>query len=886
MRARNILLILSFTCGLTAAMGVIANYLVFGAYAQQDARRNVDNVVSHINHDLKLLIDGFSLQVAIQSTLPQIRGYLVEGETDVTPVLNSICELSNSSLCYLLNLQGDIIAVNDVAEKERLLKDNFAFRPYFRNAMSEGSAVQLAVGATTHRRGIYFSHRVKNEDEGVLGVVVNKLHPEVLEQKFDELPGIFLLIDSDGIIFSSTRKDWILQRMPVQNLKLNPVVWPADAGPEQPISLEWINADTVQDSADNQYKVFKQKVSLLPGWDLVYLNAYNPTTWGGEFWHQVLYLMLAISLLVFSLIIFLYREGRKQIEHRINIEAELRRSEARLLQLSEVATEAVVMHRGDFILDFNLAAERLFQYPGDQLKNISLLDLFNAPDRTEIEKLYSHSESGFECDAIRLDGSTFNAIVKYQQTQVDDEIVGISCIRDISELKEHEQKVLYQAQFDELTSLPNRSLMREKLLSAIVNAQAEDSLLTLMFIDLDDFKWVNDSMGHEEGDELLIKVANRLRAVLGGEHMLSRYGGDEFILVIEGQKDLYLTEEIALNILSALAREFRVKDRSYYISASIGIAVSPSDGTVPDEILRKADTAMYRVKASGRNGFSFYTPDMNKDVVRSLEIGRQLRNALGRKELSLYFQPIFDVKQRRVVAAEALLRWNNPKLGQVTPDEFIPVAEQTGLIVPIGDWVILEACRYAQSWREELGKDLRMGVNVSPMQFRDGHILSALRSGLTKTHFPPAQLVIEITEGVLIRNDEETAQTLNQIKLMGVRIAMDDFGTGHSSLGYLKQFPFDSLKVDRSFIRDLEDDKGDQQLVIAAITMAKGLGLRVVAEGVENEFQYEFLSRANCDSIQGYYFGRPVPADEFVELVKTCNEKYRYDLFGSYIAPG
>ncbi|WP_299199569.1 EAL domain-containing protein [uncultured Amphritea sp.] len=878
MRARNILLLLTFTCGLTATLGVIANYLVLGVYTQQDAQRNVGSVVSYINHDLKSLIDGFRVQVAIQSTLPEIRDYLVEGDRDLTPVLNSICDLSNSSLCYLLNVQGDIIAVNDVAEKEQLLKDNFAYRPYFKEAISVGSALQLAVGATTHRRGVYFSHRIEDETGALLGVVVNKFPPGILEDKFDGLPGIVLLIDADGVIFASSRKEWVLQRMPVLDSTLSPELGYSLSDPAKTISLAWLNTDTVQDSAGIQYKVFKQTSSLLPGWSLVYLNEHN-SSWGGEFGHRILYLMSGISLLVFSLIIFLYREGRKQIEQRVQVEASLRRSEARLLQLSEVSTEAVIMHRGDHILDFNLAAERLFQCRGDQLKNLLLLELFNTQGRTEIEKLYSHGESSFECDALRPDGTSFNAIVNYQQTQVDDEIVGISCIRDITELKEHQQKVLYQAQFDALTNLPNRVLMHEKLHSAIVKAQSEGNLLTLMFIDLDDFKWVNDSMGHEEGDELLIKVANRLRATLGGEHTLSRYGGDEFILVIEGQEDLYLTEEIALNILSALSREFRVKDRSYFISGSIGIAVSPTDGTVPDELLRKADTAMYRVKAAGRNGFNFYTPDMNEDVIRNLEIGRQLRHALERQELSLHFQPVFDLKQQRVVAAEALIRWNNPELGQVSPDEFIPVAEQTGLIVPIGDWIILEVCSRGQSWRETLGQDFRMGVNVSPVQFRDGHILSALRSSLSKTGFPPTQLVMEITEGLLIRNDEETAQTLNQIKAMGIILAMDDFGTGYSSLGYLKQFPFDIVKVDRSFIQDLEDDQGDQQLVQAAITMAKGLGLRVVAEGVENEFQYNFLNHIDCDSIQGYFFGRPVPAEEFVELVNACNERYRYDLF-------
>ncbi len=863
-------------------LGVIVNYLVLGAYTQQDTRRNVGDVVAHINHDLKLFIDGFRVQVAIQSTLPEIREYLITQREDVTPVLNSICSLSDSSLCYLLNLQGDIIAVNDVPEKAKLLTDNFSYRPYFKEALSQGSAVQLAVGATTLRRGIYFSHSIEDDDGELLGVVVNKFPPETLEQKFDELPGIALLVDNDGLIFASSRKEWLLQRLPVSNLISGPEDGQALA--DLAVTFERINRDTVQGPAGNQYKVYTQPSSLLPGWNLVYLNAHN-SSWGGEFGHRVLYLMFAITLLVFSLIIFLYREGRRQIDYRVQVEAELRRSEARLLQLSGVATEAVIMHRGDLILDFNLAAERLFRCQGDQLRRLSLLELFHTPSRTEIEKLYSHSESSFECDGVRPDGSRFNAIVNYQQTKIDDETVGISCIRDISELKEHEQKVLYQAQFDALTNLPNRSLMLEKLLSAIAAAEAGDKLLTLMFIDLDDFKWVNDSMGHEEGDELLIKVANRLRAILGGEHTLSRYGGDEFILVIEGQKDLYLTEEIALNILSALAREFRVKDRSYYISASIGIAVAPTDGTVPDEILRKADTAMYRVKASGRNGYSFYTPDMNKDVIRNLEIGRQLRNALERHELSLHFQPVFNIKQQRVSATEALLRWNNPVLGPIGPDEFIPVAEQTGLIVPIGDWIIEEACRCGQSWRETLGSELRVAINVSPVQFRDSHILSALRSGLNKTGFPPYQLVIEITEGLLIRNDEETAQTLDQIKAMGIRIAMDDFGTGHSSLGYLKQFPFDSVKVDRSFIRDLEEDQGDQQLVTAAITMAKGLGLRVVAEGVENEFQYEFLAQADCDAIQGYFFGKPVPANEFVDLVKACNERYQYDLIGSYLTP-
>lgn len=883
MKARSILFILTLLCCLTAGIGVAANYFHLVNFTEKDAHRNAENLVAIMAQELDAEMIGRASQVAVQSAMPDVRRYLSVSQSDIsmlsfpildremTELLNSICQLNGASLCYLLNTRGEFIASNDFDKKPSTLGTNFSFRPYFQQAVSGGSSIYPAKGASTNRRGLYFSHRIDDENGRFIGVVVNKFPLQPLEARFRQVPGKMLLMDSDGIVFASNYEPWLFTSLlPLSSLQQNMILNTAQFGSAEleVQQLRWIGGNHLEDTEGAHYDLYRHAVEHLPGWYVAYLRDVEHAIGMGSSDVEIMLILAVLSIAVVLLVTLLYRHGRDQIRRRQEAETSLQQSQARLLQLAQVSTEAILMHQGDKIIDFNEVSERMFGYPRDELKNVTLFDLFGEEGKAEVLENYVNCSNSFEAVALRRDGTSFPIEVFPRNSVVDGELIGMSCIRDITRRKENEERVAYQAQFDALTNLPNRKLMHNQLIDAIYRAKTTNTLAVLMFIDLDDFKKINDTLGHDVGDELLISVANRLQDTISDLHTLARYGGDEFILLIENQQDLTYVERLAERILSRLGMEFFVQGRSFYISGSIGIAVAPTDGEQPEELLKKADTAMYRVKDEGRNGFSFYSPDMNTDIANRLELEHQLRGALKRGELSLNYQPIFCLKDHKMTGAEVLVRWNNESLGMVGPDQFIPVAEQTGLILTIGKWIAREACLQAMIWREIWDDQFSLALNVSPRQFRDGHIVPMLSQVLEETGFPAESLVIEITEGLLFRNDEATAQSLRQLRAMGIQLSMDDFGTGYSSLSYLKQFPFDILKIDRSFVRDIETEPGDQQLIVATLAMAKGLGLEVVAEGIENQNQLDFLIESGCDAAQGYLLGKPMSAAEFQQQLE------------------
>lgn len=877
MKVRTVLFVLTLVCCVTAALGVVAYYSQLSSSSEREARLNADKVVELLNHELAAYFQGQSAQVAVQSVMPDVQRYFSGSVSDaeITRLLNAVCRSNGASICYLLDKQGVFVASNDFSKKPVTLGNSYAFRPYFKEAISGGSAIYLTEGNTTKKRGIYFSQIVRNQAGQFSGVVVNKFSVSDIEARFNKLQGQMVLMDSAGVVFASNIKEWIFNSLlPLDSIQQDIIANNMQFGDQAPavIPLRWLDKESVEDQFGNRYWVTSEQVDQLPGWRLTYLNSSESITSLALHNGSILGTVILLGLLVLGTVIFLYRQGSYNIAKRYGVEAKLRQSEARLLQLSQVSTEAIVMHRNEQILDFNEIAEKLFGYSREQLLQLSITDLY-APDKLEgARQQLVDGSTCIESEVLRCDGASFPVEVNVKHTQIDGEDLWMSAIRDITQRKQQEQRMQYQAQFDALTNLPNRKLMRERLERAITRARRNDTLVVLMFIDLDDFKKINDTLGHEVGDQLLVSVSGRLQDAVRESDTLARYGGDEFILMLEDQDGLYDAEIVARKILSVLGMEFRLLGRSFFLSGSIGISVAPGDGIAPEELLKKADTAMYRVKDEGRNNFCFYTPDMNSDITRRLEIEHQLRGALSRNELHLHYQPIYCLKRNTLLGAEALMRWDNEALGAITPDQFIPVAEQTGLIIPIGEWILRQACMQAKQWMDHLDPGFRLGVNVSPRQFKDGHIVHILLRVMEETGFPAEQLIVEITEGVLIKNDESTAQTLAQIKAMGVGLSMDDFGTGYSSLSYLKQFPFDTIKIDRSFVRDLESDSGDQQLVKASVAMAKGLGLKVVAEGVEAGEQLEFLQLAGCDAVQGYYLGRPVCAPEFSEKTLSGSE--------------
>jgi diguanylate cyclase (GGDEF)-like protein/PAS domain S-box-containing protein len=444
---------------------------------------------------------------------------------------------------------------------------------------------------------------------------------------------------------------------------------------------------------------------------------------------------------------------------------------------------------------------------------------------------------------------------------------------DITTRKEVEARLIRQANYDELTDLPNRSLCYSRLKEAIARARArqgeEDNLIGVLFIDLDHFKHVNDSLGHAVGDKLLAAVARRLRSCLRKGDTLSRQGGDEFLMVLPNIAAPEGARLMAETTVAALRKPFSIDGREIFVASSIGITIYPRDGSDAAELLRNADSAMYTAKAAGRDTHRFFSPEMEARAERRLVLEGNLRHALAKGELRLHFQPLVDGATTETIGAEALLRWDNPQLGAVSPMDFIPVAEETGLIVPIGAWVLDQAIATAAHWRRTTGKDLLIAVNLSVRQFQGNNLVDLVDRTLRAHGLPAPCLELELTESLLLDVTPAITGTLDGLSRMGVKLSLDDFGTGYSALSYLKTFPFDILKIDRSFIRDCVGDPNDEALARAIIAMARSLDLKVIAEGVETPAQQAFARAEGCDVMQGYLFGRPMPEEDFLAHLTT-----------------
>ena len=420
-----------------------------------------------------------------------------------------------------------------------------------------------------------------------------------------------------------------------------------------------------------------------------------------------------------------------------------------------------------------------------------------------------------------------------------------------------------QANHDALTGLANRHLLTDRLEQALIYAHRAHRVTGVLVLDLDRFKTVNDSLGHSQGDLLLKAVAQRLGACVRQGDTVARLGGDEFVLVLADVAEVSDIVPVAQKILTSLAQPVQVGEQSLAVSTSLGISVYPRDGETADVLLQHADTAMYRAKARGGNAMAFFTQEMNQETVERLRIEAGLRRALVQGELRLHFQPIIDAASGRIVSAEALVRWQDPQQGLVLPMRFIPVAEESGLIVPIGEWVLHEACARARAWRDQGHEAVAVAVNLSARQFSDPSLDERVASALAATGCPAALLQLEITESMVMAQPEQAMAMMQRLKAMGVQLSIDDFGTGYSSLSHLKRFPVNKLKIDRSFVQDIETDPNDAAIVDAILVLAKKLGLRTVAEGVETEGQVAFLAALGCDEYQGYLFGRPCTSDVF-----------------------
>ncbi len=442
-------------------------------------------------------------------------------------------------------------------------------------------------------------------------------------------------------------------------------------------------------------------------------------------------------------------------------------------------------------------------------------------------------------------------------------------VTDITERKRYEEQLQFQATHDALTGLPNRSLLGDRIAQALVRGGRDGRSVAVLFIDLDQFKFVNDSLGHDVGDLLLRAVSDRLRSTVREGDTVARQGGDEFVIVLHEVARETDVAEVAQKVLTALHPPFVVEDHELFVAASVGISLYPQDGEDVHTLLRAADMAMYRAKEEGRNNFQFFAADMNARLSERLTLEGSLRHALEREEFALYYQPQVDLASGQVVGMEALLRWRHPELGLVPPVKFIPLAEETGLIVAIGAWVLKKACAQNKAWQDAGLPRLTVAVNLSARQFRRSDLVHGVLRVLEETGLPARCLDLELTEGTIMHDPERVADVLQQLSDMGVQLSVDDFGTGYSSLGYLKRFPIDKVKIDQSFVRDVTSDPDDAAIAKTIVSIAHDMRMKVIAEGTETEGQVEALRSYGCDEIQGYLFSRPLPADEFEALLRT-----------------
>lgn len=434
-----------------------------------------------------------------------------------------------------------------------------------------------------------------------------------------------------------------------------------------------------------------------------------------------------------------------------------------------------------------------------------------------------------------------------------------------------EEQLYHMAHYDALTGIPNRLLLKDRLQQSLARAERQNSFIAVLFIDLDRFKYVNDSLGHVIGDLLLCEVAQRLSRNLRSEDTISRLGGDEFVIVISQfeniKESLSITTKIANKILAEFSMPFNINNREIFSTASIGIACYPSDGQTTDELIKNSDSAMYHAKSKGKNNYQFYSKILNDVALERLEMENNLRYALERGEFELYYQPKVETRSKRICGAEALLRWNHPQKGRVSPGQFIPLCEEVGLIIPISEWIIHTACMQAKHWQDRGFLSLTVAVNLSPLQFRQPDLIQKVKNIIDEIGMTANRLEFEITESTAMEDIDEAIATMDIFKRMGIFFSIDDFGTGYSSLSYLKRFPVNTLKIDQSFIRNIHINFEDAAIVKSIVTLAHSLKFAVIAEGVETKEQFDFLKDIGCDEIQGYLFSPPVSVDEFTNLL-------------------
>lgn len=562
---------------------------------------------------------------------------------------------------------------------------------------------------------------------------------------------------------------------------------------------------------------------------------------------------------------------RKRAQHQL----ELR--EKRFRTIVEKSWSGVVLLDGELRFSFaGSSTEHLIGYEEDELIGQSFFEFVHPRDLEQARAVFSqilaspNHEAHGELRFRKKDGA-YVWLEGFSQNLLHESTVGAIVLnyRDVSQRKETEKQLEYRAYYDSLTGLPNRLLFRDRLVHSLAVGKRNKVGVAVMYLDIDHFKLVNDALGHSFGDRLLADIARRLQSALRASDTISRIGGDEFSILLPEVVSTEAVAGVARKVLDSLAKPFHLDGHDLFVTASVGISCHPSDGDDAETLLKCADAAMYRAKELGRNQAQLFTASMNERYVRRLALEQHLHHAIEREQLVLYYQPVFDRSRRRFVSVEALLRWRDPTRGIVPPSEFIALAEDTGMIIPIGAWALRTACRQLRQWHDQ-GLTLRMAVNISAVQLQQRDLIDIVKAAIAESNIAPDMLQLEITESAAMQNFELTLETLRELRAMGVGVAVDDFGTGQSSLIYLKHFPIDTVKIDKEFLREVTSDDIAAAIVSYVINLAHTLQLKVVAEGVETEEQYTFLRHYACDMMQGYLFAKPLPVDEVLPFLRQA----------------
>ncbi len=577
----------------------------------------------------------------------------------------------------------------------------------------------------------------------------------------------------------------------------------------------------------------------------------------------------------------LFRALRYAIERKVMEDALFLEKERAQVTLNSIGDAVICTDISGHITFLNLAAEKMAGWSRQDAAGRLMREVFRILDATNREATANPMQMAIghdrtvhlqsNCILIRHDGFEIPiensvSLIRGRDGQPEGAVM---VLRDVSGVQAMALEMTHSAQHDFLTGLPNRILLNDRVNQAIALASRHAKKAAVLFLDLDGFKHINDSLGHPTGDKLLQSIAERLVNCVRGADTVTRQGGDEFVVLLLELDQSADAAVAARRILGAVAEAHSINQHDLHITASIGVSVYPDDGRDAETLIKNADTAMYQAKENGRQSYQFFKPAMNVRAVERQSIEESLRRALERQEFALHYQPMINLRTGEITGAEALIRWTHPTRGPVSPGQFIPVAEDCGLIVPIGNWVLREACKQACAWVDAGLPLTAMSVNISAMEFRDERFLEGVFAILNDTGWNPRYLELELTESVLMKRAESTESILRALKAKGVRLAVDDFGTGYSSLSYLRKFPIDALKIDQSFVRQITTVPDETTIVTAVISMGRSLNLRIVAEGVETQEELAFLQAHQCDEAQGYYFSKPVPPQQFAQLLKT-----------------